>query len=351
MAAQRDKKSSQTMLLACAGGGALVLACVAVYVVMNSLGGPDQVAAVAPGEANPAQLDAPQPIPRQVESTIPVMPPARPSPAQPQPMPREETTPPPMPAPEPTPETAPTPAPMRSPEPAPTPTPPTPTPPPTPAPEPAPAPTPAPSTVTKADAMALGKALMMAKIALGEQNFEEADKQLAIAEPLARLPEHQAKFARLKEVANYVQQFRKAVEQSVAALEAGATFKVGTSTTVVVVETFPDKITIRSLGQNKTYPFPDLPVGLAIAISDMWLDAGVPENRVIKGAYLAVDKRGDSVALDKAKAYWEEAQLAGVDTSRLMPFLSDTYDELEKDIPADGVPADAEKEPAPPTGE
>jgi hypothetical protein len=184
----------------------------------------------------------------------------------------------------------------------------------------------------------------MAKVALGEQNFDEADKQLAAAEPLAKLPEHQAKLARLKEVAGYVKQFRTAVAESVAGLEAGATFKVGTSTMVVVVETFPDKIIIRSLGMNKTYPFADLPVGLAVAIADMKLDTAAPENRVIKGAYLAVDKRGDSVALDKAKAYWEEAQLGGVDTSHLMPFLSDKYDELEKNIPAD-----SEKKDAPPS--
>jgi hypothetical protein len=195
--------------------------------------------------------------------------------------------------------------------------------------------------VTRQEAIALGKALAMAKVALGEQNFEEADKQLAIAEPLAKLPEHQAKYQRLKEVANYVKQFRQAVAEAVAEMEAGETFKVGTSTMVVVVETFPDKIIIRSLGQNKTYPFQDLPVGLAVAIVDMKLDTSAPANRVIKGAYLAVDKRGDSVALDKAKAFWEEAQLGGVDVNHLMPFLSDKYDELDKDIPAEGEKKDA----------
>ena len=245
---------------------------------------------------------------------------------------------PPAPMPEPA---VPTPLPTPEPTPPPTPTP-------TPPPAPAPVPEPAPPLITKQEAIALGKALTTAKIALGEQNFEEADKQLALAEPLAKLPEHPAKYQRLKEVANYVKQFRGAVAEAVAGLEAGATFKVGTSTMVVVVETFPDKIIIRSLGQNKTYPFQDLPVGLAVAIADMKLDTAAPANRVIKGAYLAVDKRGDSVALEKAKAFWEEAQLGGVDTTHLLPFLSDKYDELEKDIPTEGekkLPAPTEEPP------
>jgi hypothetical protein len=201
--------------------------------------------------------------------------------------------------------------------------------------------------VTPQEAMALGKALAAARVALGEQNFEESDKQLAIAEPLAKLPEHKAKLQRLKEVAEYVKQFRQAIAEAVAGMEAGAMFKVGSSTMVVVVETFPDKIIIRSLGQNKTYPFQDLPAGLALAIVDMKLDTTAPANRVIKGSYLAVDKRGDSLALDKAKAFWEEAQLGGVDTSHLLPFLTDKYEGLERDIPAGG---EAKENPTPAAG-
>lgn len=340
MAANREKRSSQTMLLAGAAGGAILLACVAVYVVMNSQSQPTPIAAAQP-RANSNGTGEPQPIPRSVESTIPA---ARPPKVKPKPAPPVEPAPNPEPMPEPTPEPVP-PAPMPTPEPAPMPTPtpapeppvPTPTPsPPPPTPTPTPTPEPATPQITKQEAIDLGKALTTAKIALGEQNFEEADKQLAAAEPLAKLPEHKAKLARLKEVAEYVKQFRRAIEESVAGLEAGATIKVGSSTMIVVVETFPDKIVVRSLGQNKTYPFQDLPLGLAVAIADMKLDPAAPENRVIKGSYLALDKRGDSVALDKAKSYWEEAQLSGVDTSHLLPFLSDKYDSLDKDIPEEG---------------
>jgi hypothetical protein len=175
--------------------------------------------------------------------------------------------------------------------------------------------------------IALGKALTTARIALGEQNFEEADKQLAKAEPLAKLPAHREKWARLKEAAGYVKQFRKAVEDAANSLEAGATFTVGSSTVVAMVETTPDKVVIRSAGQNKSYPYADLPPGLAVALADLKLDGANPINRVIKGSYYAVAKGGDDgIRLEKAKTWWEEAQLGGVDIGHLMPFLTDKYD-------------------------
>ena len=179
---------------------------------------------------------------------------------------------------------------------------------------------------TSEELVALGKALTTAKAALGEQNFPDAAKEIAKAETLAKLPEHKAKVARLKEVGELVKQFRNAVALAAAELEAGESFKVGTSTQVVVVETFPDKIIVRTAGMNRTYPFADLPPGLAVALADFKLVQSDPISRVVKGAYLTVSKKSDSDAILKAKTWWEEAQLGGADVSHLMPFLSDTYD-------------------------
>ena len=333
IAANRDKQINPMLIVAGAGGAVILLAVVAIAVVMNLGGEPVEVAQAPPAETNPISVQ--QPIPRVVESTIPAIPPVQPAPAEPQPKPPAEPVPAPMPEPampSPMPEPAPpVPAPTPAPEPTP---PPTPTPPPPPTP-PAPAPEPAPPMLTKQEAIALGQALTAAKAALGEQNFDEAFKQLAVAEPLAKLPDHNAKFARLKEVADYVKQFREAIVAAVGALKPTDTFKVGNSTMVIVVGTTPDSITIRTAAQNTTYQLDNLKIGLALALADQFLDPGNPVNRVIKGSYLAVDPKQDSDTLAKAKAFWEEAQLSGVDTTHLLPFLTDKYDELEKDIPAE----------------
>lgn len=342
LAAKRERASRRTLLFAGAGGALMLLAAAVIFVVIANNQPPVEVVEAPQAEALSSTGEPAEPIERSTESALPtqpktLVPPTGNSPPTPTPMP---TT---IPSPPPTPESpSPMPVPL-TPEPVPpspatpTPTPATPSPEPTPPPTPPTPPVPVPDpavTITPAQAIKLGKALADAKVALAEQNFEEADKQLAIAEPLAKLPDHAAKLARLKEAANYVQQFRDVVAESVAAMEAGSTFKVGTSAMVAVVETFPNKIIVRAAGQNREYPFQDLPPGLAVAIADLKLDASEPANRVIKAAYLAVTKPDDEEVQSKAKAWLEEASLGGVDVTSMQMFLTDKYDNLAKDIPA-----------------
>lgn len=171
-----------------------------------------------------------------------------------------------------------------------------------------------------------------AKEALGEQNFTEANELITKAESLAKLPKHQEAVARLRQVSNLVHQFRDAVAAAVQGLEAGAVFMVGSSTQVAFVEGFPDKAILRIAGMNKTYPFRDMPPGLAVAIADMKLDGSDPVSRAVKGAYLLVHKRADGESHEKAKTWWTEAQAGGTDMAPLMPFLTDDYSEFLKDV-------------------
>lgn len=330
LANRRQEQMQRTLLLGGIGGGVLILAGLLVYANWPPATPEVETAVVPPA----APADAPQPMARTVESTLPKGS-SRPVPT-PTPAPSPVTPPQPMPTPAPTPEPqpAPAPAPTPMPEPMPTPTVPEPTPTPTPAPVPAPMPTPEPPPeampmATPAELAALGKALNMGRIALAEQNFDEADKFIAEAESLAKEPDHRALVARLKEVGGYVRQFRTAVELASQEFEAAEAFKVGTSTQVSFVEATPQTITIHHLGRNKTYPYADLPPGLAATISDFKLDPADPVSRVVKGAFYAVSKGEQRQALhDKAKTWWEEAQLGGVDLKHLMPFLTDDYDDL-----------------------
>jgi len=178
---------------------------------------------------------------------------------------------------------------------------------------------------------ALVKALQAAKTALEEQNFKAAELQLSKAEAAAKVPKHKEAVARLKEVAGYVNQFRQAVEAAIKGMSGGESFKVGGSTQVSFVEALPDKVILRVAGMNKTYQLNDMPPGLAVALADRKLSASDPTSRIIKGAYLLVHKRADSETHDKAKTWWQEAEAAGADLSRLKPFLTDNYDELLKD--------------------
>jgi hypothetical protein len=246
---------------------------------------------------------------------------------------------PPMPVVAPMPEVKPELAPEPAPAPVPDPTPePKPESKPEVKPEPAPAPMPEPAPMpvvmpTKTELIALGKSLTQGRSALAKQDFAAADQAISQAESLAKLPEHQAMVARLKEVGSYVKQFRNAVDQAIKALQPGAEIKVGNSTMVVVVQVSADRLTIRRAGGNVTYPIGEIPAGLTMALADSWLNETDPVNRVIRGSYFAVAEGAEEVHREKAKKYWDEAQSAGVDIKHLLPFLTDKYD-LENQVPA-----------------
>ncbi|HZN33055.1 MAG TPA: hypothetical protein VFB80_04520 [Pirellulaceae bacterium] len=359
-----ERKRHHPILISAACIGVVLITAVVFVVVLANQRRDATLAQVAPPAPAP---EGPKPEPRLGESAKTGQP--KPPPEVEQPVARPNPTPmppepPPRPMPEspPTPVATPTPAPMPSPPPmpAPNPTPPvTPQPMPTPAPMPTPPPMPAPPPpppapmATKAEITALIKALAAAKGALADQDFAEADQQLARAENLAKLPKHQDAVARLKLVGAYVKQFRDAVATAVSNFEAGSVFMVGSSTQVAFVEGFPDRVTLRIAGMNKTYPFRDMPLGLALAIADQRLLESDPVNRVVKGSYVLVHKRADSESHEKAKTWWTEAQTGGVDMSPLMPFLTDNYAEFLKDA-SDAKPAasgDAKPAASPPAAQ
>ncbi len=312
--AQRSQRWQRNFLIVVVGGGlALVAAIISGAIVANN--NTPQLVQIDRADGD---FQEPQPIARTVESELP---PARPPQkiAPPKSEPPKKVTPP---APESeSPVSRPPPTPMPMPPPAAVD-------PPLPAPMPPPPPAPLP---TRAEVMELVKLLDIAKVALSEQNFAEADESLAKAEALAKLPKHQEAVSRLKQVGGYVKQFRDAVAAAVQGFEAGATFMVGTSTQVAVVEGFPDKVILRIAGMNRTFPFREMPPGLAVAIADQKLDGADPVSRVVKGAYLLVHKRADDESRDKARTLWNEAQAGGVDMAPLMPFLTDDYAAFLKD--------------------
>ena len=190
--------------------------------------------------------------------------------------------------------------------------------------------------MTRKELVALADALNTARTALGEQNFDVADTELAKAKGLARLPEHKQKLERLEQLAHYVKGFWDAVKQAVSGFEGTEEFMVG-STVVVVIEGTPETITIKFNGIRRRYPILQLPPGLAVALADQWFDQTKPENLVFKGAYVAVMRNADEEDLSKGRGWWQQAIAKGVDITSLMPVYDDTYD-LAADLPETGTP-------------
>ncbi|MCA9221436.1 MAG: hypothetical protein KDA71_13995, partial [Planctomycetales bacterium] len=203
-----------------------------------------------------------------------------------------------------------------------------------PTPSPASTPMPEPAEMpTMQEVQALAKALSTAREALGEMNLDIADAELAKAQPLAKLPAHQAKLDRLKQLTHYTREFRHALEESLKGLQAGQSIPISESTVVAVVEANANTLIIKVAGVTRRYPVNELPLGLAVALADMWLDQGQPSSQLVKGAFVVAHKKASADNIAKARGWWEEAAARGLTlVNDLMPVIEDRYDNLADDL-------------------
>lgn len=196
--------------------------------------------------------------------------------------------------------------------------------------EPAPAePMPGAITVKPEHAAALATTLQAAHAAILDGQYDAAIAELDKVESLPKLPEHHAKYERLRLLAGYAKSFQSALKSAVAGLHPGDEIEVGSSTVVGFVSAAEDSITLRVTGANRTYPLDRLPVGLAVAIADRWLKKDDPVSLALKGAFVASVKELDDERKAKARQWLEEASRKGVE-GELHKVLDDTYG-LEKD--------------------
>ena len=180
--------------------------------------------------------------------------------------------------------------------------------------------------------MQLSSALKEARAALGTTDFAAAQAALDKAAPLAKLPEHQAAYERLKRLTGFVEEFQAALQASIETLEAGASVTVGSSTQVGVVETRSDSIILKVAGANRTYKIDDLPLGLAVALADHGQEK-TPHWLIVKGGYVLAHQDAVEDAVEKAKQWWQEAAQAGGELGDLELLLEDDYEFGKVDLP------------------
>jgi hypothetical protein len=171
----------------------------------------------------------------------------------------------------------------------------------------------------------LSRALTAARSALENGQFEDALTQLGGVERLPMLPDHFERYQRLQLLIQYARNFRSELSKAISSLSGTDEIPVGTSTVVGVVETGRDRITVRVAGANRTYGIDELPVGLAIAISDLHLAKSDPISLVVKAAYLTSRKDIRADQLAKARDWFREAKQKGADIGDLEKVLDDSY--------------------------
>ncbi|EAQ77337.1 hypothetical protein [Blastopirellula marina] len=183
----------------------------------------------------------------------------------------------------------------------------------------------------------LGQMLTAARQALVERRPDDAQRILAEATPLAELPAHQQKVARLQKLADQVGLFWAAVSEELAGLTADTDLTVG-PTVARIVENRADYLVIRVNGENRRYTLADLPAGLAMHFATEGLADDDAQSKMIRGAYLLVAPKG---GVERAAAMWDEAKQAGADLGDLPLVATDNYNLADDLLVQVAVPSDS----------
>lgn len=169
-----------------------------------------------------------------------------------------------------------------------------------------------------ADTTRFREALAELQSALADRNLEQAEKDLKRARTLAASPEEKDTVAGWESLHSHVTQFWGSVRAGLIQLAALDELKIG-STIFIVVESSPEKLTIRLLGRNRSYKvIEELPIGIARLLAEKIQDPNSADYKVQLGSFLAIDAKGDR---DEARDLLGEAARGGADSQGLLSLL------------------------------
>ena len=181
----------------------------------------------------------------------------------------------------------------------------------------------------------LARHLAAARTALADRQLSVADSQLQRAMELAASSEFEPMADRLHTLQHYVQQFWLAVENGIQNLGEGDELMLASGEPVAVVVATSEEITIHDKAKNKTYKKKELPGNLVLAIAKHWLDEDNLNNKLVEGAFMAVDPHFNR---EEAVGIWRDVAENGANVpddvsdnvSDLLDCLADSYDDLMK---------------------
>ncbi len=170
-------------------------------------------------------------------------------------------------------------------------------------------------------------AMTDARRLIGEQHYAEANEKLADSERLAKSSVHKAQLQRLTKVNQLAEELLQGMRSAIKDLGAGEVITIGSSTAVSIVDSDEDSLTIRMRGENRTFALPDLPIGLAFALSDFSLAADAPNTQARKAAFALVHPgaAGNDLVSQRAQQMLAAAAAAGVVEEDLLLVFSDDY--------------------------
>jgi hypothetical protein len=125
----------------------------------------------------------------------------------------------------------------------------------------------------------------------------------------------------------YVDSFEEAKRKA----KGASTLKVGAAE-VSIVEATAEKLVVRAQGQNKTYMWDKLPLGIAAALSDLGLSESEPVDVAARAIYFSVtpyyqeEARANNLISKRIDGWFERSAGKGSVRADLKQFLTDKYE-------------------------
>ena len=177
------------------------------------------------------------------------------------------------------------------------------------------------------DAVALqgwSQAMNQARQAIQAQDFMVFHREIEKALGISVNEERMASTHRLDALGQAFEKGVELVEQALRKLKAGEEITYGSLAKAAVVEVKEDAIILRLQGENRTYRFDKIPMGIIVGLIQSQLTES-PVDQLILGSLYLLDPRSNEATRSQAKRYFDKAAESDDKYRNLDQVLQDSY--------------------------
>jgi curved DNA-binding protein CbpA len=173
-------------------------------------------------------------------------------------------------------------------------------------------------------AQSWSKAMNQARQAIQAQDFVVFHREIERALGISVNEEKMASTRRLDALGQAFEKGIELVQQSLRKLKAGEEITYGSLAKAAVVEVKEEAIILRLQGENRTYRYDKIPMGIIVGLLQSQLTES-PVDQLILGALYLLDPRSNDVTRPQAKRYFDKAAESDDKYRNLEEVLKDTY--------------------------
>lgn len=170
-----------------------------------------------------------------------------------------------------------------------------------------------------------GAKMKEAREALSKPDFAAFSKAMEAAVQMPMTAEMEAKQKRLDQVGQLYQMAVEAMREARSKTRGTEEISVGRNL-VTIVEVNDETLVVRVAGKNERYNWNHLPLGLALAMSDLTLSDREPTDLAARAVYLSLAPNKTALYDKKIKEYFEKSLGKGEIRADLPQAFTDTYE-------------------------